>query len=125
VDVSAWSKLRFLQKESSEIQQTTGGIHNRKFGRVVTGRRRDSAGLEPPWPLKARLLLWCGIAVLTATGCLGIYGEVFSLWKTWTSDPLRSIGMLIPPASILLTLRVWRMAGTAAGTSSGGTEPPP
>lgn len=67
--------------------------------------------LEPPWPLKASLLLWFGIAVLTAAGCLGFYREISILWTIWTSDPLRSIGMLIPPASIVLTLRVWRQYG--------------
>src|SRR5208282_890309 len=33
------------------------------------------------------------------------------LWRCWTTDPLRSIGMLIPPASVILTLRVWRQNG--------------
>jgi len=52
--------------------------------------------------------LWYGIAFLTMAGCLGIYRELIVLWGTWTGDPLRSIGLLIPPASIVLTLRVWR-----------------
>ncbi len=53
-------------------------------------------------------LLWCGIAAVTAVGCLGIYRDIFVLWKIWTTDPLRSIGMLIPLVSLVLTLRVWR-----------------
>ena len=57
------------------------------------------------------IVLWCSIAVLTAAGCLGIGREIALLWRCWTTDPLRSIGMLIPPTSILLTLRVWRHAG--------------
>ena len=68
-------------------------------------------GSEPPWPMRDLLLLWCGIAVLTAAGCLGIYREILALWIFWTTDPLRSIGMLIPPASIVLTFRVWRQCG--------------
>ena len=56
-------------------------------------------------------LLWCAIALLTAAGCLGIYREISELWTFWTTDPLRSIGMLIPPWSIVLTLRVWRRHG--------------
>jgi exosortase J len=52
--------------------------------------------------------LWCAIAFLAAAGCLGIERELALLWRCWTTDPLRSIGMLIPPASIILTLRVWR-----------------
>jgi exosortase J len=55
--------------------------------------------------------LWCSIAILTAVGCLGIERELALLWRCWTTDPLRSIGMLIPPVSIFLTLRVWRQFG--------------
>ncbi len=54
--------------------------------------------------------LWCGIALLTAAGCFGFYRELLGLWMVWTTDPLRSIGMLIPLASIVLTLRVWRQS---------------
>jgi exosortase J len=50
-------------------------------------------------------------ALLAAAGCLGIHREIAELWTFWTTDPLRSIGMLIPPASIVLTLRVWRRHG--------------
>ncbi len=62
-----------------------------------------------PW--RAKLLLGCGVALLTAAGCLGIYREIEVLWTFWTTDPLRSIGMLIPPVSVLLTLRAWRQTG--------------
>ena len=57
------------------------------------------------------LLLWLGIALLTAAGCLGIHREIAILWNVWTTDPLRSIGMLIPPTAIALTLLVWRQQG--------------
>jgi exosortase J len=57
------------------------------------------------------IALWWGIALLTAAGCLGVHREMHVLWTVWTTDPLRSIGMLIPPASIVLTLRVWRQHG--------------
>jgi exosortase J len=53
-------------------------------------------------------LVWCGVALVTAAGCLGIHRDLVSLWALWIGDPLRSIGMLIPPVSILLTLRVWK-----------------
>jgi len=59
----------------------------------------------------ANFLLGSGMALQTAAGCLGILPEIETLWKFWTTDPLRSIGILIPPVSILLTLRVWRQAG--------------
>ena len=56
----------------------------------------------------AKVALWCGIALLAAVGSLGIYHDFLDLWGVWTTDPLRSIGLLIPPASIALTLGVWR-----------------
>ena len=77
----------------------------------------DQAALDPAEPDPAAIshrptppsvALWCSIAVLTAVGCLGIERELALLWRCWTTDPLRSIGMLIPPVSIFLTLRVWR-----------------
>ena len=58
-----------------------------------------------------RFFLGCSFAVLAAVGCLGLYRELALLWVNWTGDPLRSIGILIPPASIWLTLRVWRQCG--------------
>ena len=63
---------------------------------------------------KSQLLLWCGMAVLTAVGCLGIYPELVTLWGLWTGSPLHSIGILIPPASIVLFLRAWRQNGWEA-----------
>jgi exosortase J len=62
-------------------------------------------------PASPSIALWCVIAVLAGAGCLGIERELALLWRCWTTDPLRSIGMLIPPASIILTLRVWRQNG--------------
>jgi len=56
------------------------------------------------------VLVSCCIGVLAAIGCFGISPQIAHLWIAWTSDPLRSIGMLIPPVSILLTLRIWRQA---------------
>ncbi|MGD0156476.1 MAG: exosortase J [Terracidiphilus sp.] len=65
----------------------------------------DLASARPSAPSP---LVWCVIAILAAAGCLGISHELALLWRCWTTDPLRSIGMLIPPASIALTLLVWR-----------------
>jgi exosortase J len=56
-------------------------------------------------------LLWCAMALLAAAGCLGIHREIAELWTFWTTNPLLSIGMLIPPTAIVLTLRVWRQHG--------------
>ncbi len=71
----------------------------------------ERAALEPragSRPTTPPVALWCAIGLLAAAGCLGIERELALLWRCWTTDPLRSIGMLIPPASIILTLRVWR-----------------
>ncbi|MGA2571296.1 MAG: exosortase J [Terracidiphilus sp.] len=62
-------------------------------------------------PSARSLALGCTVAILCAAGCLGIGRELALLWNCWTTDPLRSIGMLIPPASLVLTLRVWRQSG--------------
>jgi exosortase J len=62
-------------------------------------------------PVSPSVAIWCAIAVLAAAGCLGIERELALLWRCWTTDPLRSIGMLIPPVSIILTLRVWKQNG--------------
>ena len=75
----------------------------------------DQTALEPVAdsrrPAAPSIALWCAIGLLAAAGCLGIERELALLWRCWTTDPLRSIGMLIPPASIILTLRVWRQNG--------------
>ena len=72
----------------------------------------EQAALDPDAnsrrPASPSIALWCSIAILAAAGCLGIERELALLWRCWTTDPLRSIGMLIPPVSIVLTLRVWR-----------------
>ncbi|MFP5229053.1 MAG: exosortase J [Acidobacteriota bacterium] len=48
-----------------------------------------------------------GLALL---GCLGMASILLQLWDIWTDDPLKSIGMLIVPVSVILTLRIWRQA---------------
>jgi exosortase J len=79
---------------------------------AIATPQADQAALEPAMdcrqPTPPSIAIWCSIAVLTAAGCLGIERELALLWRCWTTDPLRSIGMLIPPVSIVLTLRVWR-----------------
>jgi len=55
--------------------------------------------------------MWLWIAILAALAGLGLATSLISLWEAWTDDPLRSIGMLIVPAALILTLRVWRQNG--------------
>jgi exosortase J len=71
---------------------------------MVPGAKSRLTGANAP-------LLWCAMALLTAAGCLGIRLEIAELWTSWMTDPLRSFGILIPPASIVLTLRVWHRYG--------------
>jgi exosortase J len=75
----------------------------------------DQAALDPDAdfrrPTSPSIALWCSIAILAAAGCLGIERELALLWRCWTTDPLRSIGMLIPPTSIVLVLRAWKQNG--------------
>jgi hypothetical protein len=53
---------------------------------------------------RGRLLWWC-LALLVALGTLGLSPQLMFLWDIWTTDPLRSIGMLIVLASVVLLLR--------------------
>ncbi len=71
---------------------------------IVPGAKSRLARAKAP-------LLWCMMALLAAAGCLGIHREIAELWTFWMTDPLRSFGILIPPTSILLTLRVWKRQG--------------
>lgn len=54
---------------------------------------------------------WIWLAAVVAVGTLGLAPVFMGLWEVWTNDPLRSIGMLIVPASIILTLREWKKGG--------------
>src|SRR5271166_955594 len=49
--------------------------------------------------------------LVLGAAALGLYcfaPQLSVLWKAWTTDPLRSSGILIPPVSLLLCLRAWR-----------------
>lgn len=48
------------------------------------------------------------VALLSVLGLTSILSSVRTLWWLWTTDPLKSIGMVIPVVSFLLVLRVWR-----------------
>jgi len=45
------------------------------------------------------------LALLTVLPCLGF------LWASWTSDPLKSVGIFVPPVCFVLILRAWRSQG--------------
>src|SRR5665213_824682 len=49
-----------------------------------------------------------GISIL---GVFAIFSTVLFLWALWTTDPLKSIGGLIPIVSLVLILRAWQSIG--------------
>ncbi len=57
----------------------------------------------------AGVRFWLYLTGLVALGALGLSPVLMNLWAIWTNDPLRSIGMLIVPAGIILTLREWKL----------------
>ncbi len=64
------------------------------------------------------------IFALLAAGLVGALGLVFcfswqlsDLWRTWTTDPLRSIGMAIPVATAILAIRAWHLDDWSRGGS--------
>ena len=50
-------------------------------------------------------------ALLAVLGLTTIWSSVILLWYLWTTDALKSIGMVVPVVSFLLILRVWRSLG--------------
>jgi exosortase J len=52
--------------------------------------------------------------VLAVLGLSTIWLTVLSLWILWTTDALKSIGMVIPVVSLILILRAWRRLGWQA-----------
>ncbi|MGA9673169.1 MAG: exosortase J [Terracidiphilus sp.] len=55
-------------------------------------------------------IFWCCLSLLVALGTLGLSPQLIFLSSIWV-DPLRSIGMPIMAAGIVLVLRVWRQNG--------------
>jgi exosortase J len=56
-------------------------------------------------------LLWSCIGLLSVAGYAGIYPQLSKLLEIWTTDPLRSLGILILPTSIVLIMYLWRQSG--------------
>lgn len=67
-----------------------------------------AAAVVPSSRLPRNLWIYAAVAplaLLTALPCLGI------LWASWTSDPLKSAGIFVPPVCFVLILRAWRSLG--------------
>jgi exosortase J len=48
---------------------------------------------------------------LAVLGAVTIWPSLLTLWSMWTTDALKSIGMVIPLVSLVLILRVWKSLG--------------
>lgn len=58
--------------------------------------------------------------LLTVLGATAIWPTVLFLWSLWTTDALKSVGMIIPLVSLILILRVWRSLGWEMSGSGWG-----
>jgi len=100
------AKIPPFLKVSTLLQSATAGADD-----SCEGPSAGEANLNHP--ARSRLtrakLMW--VAVLTALGVVGMAPTLLRLWDVWTDDPLKSLGMLIVPASVVLTLRLWRQMG--------------
>src|SRR5215469_13792183 len=74
--------------------------------RPVSAPLNDQGFSHPSLPISWICL--CAAIVLGAIGLSPVWAE---LWEIWTTDPLRSIGMLIVPVAIILIAREWRSTG--------------
>src|SRR5699024_6923892 len=73
-------------------------------------------GMESAEQRRPAWLAITAAALVIALGyALCFHREWWSLWQTWTTDPLRSIGMAIPPASLILAVRAWRLEDWSRG----------
>jgi exosortase J len=88
----------------------SGGVLSSSGGVQVASSPAQEA-TTPPVRTGDHRVMWTCIAALAALGTLGLSPDLLKLWEMWTDDPLKSVGMLIVPAGILLTLRVWRQTG--------------
>jgi exosortase J len=100
------TQLRFMK--SGILQSVTAGVQDPSSTPPDGVPTQDNAGERARSSRKTFMLL---IAVLAGLGAIGLSATTIRLWDDWTDDPLRSIGMLLVPAGVLLTIRVWRQSG--------------
>ena len=61
------------------------------------------------WPVPSWISGKSGLAaVLAVLGLATIWTSMRMLWSLWTTDALKSIGMIVPVVSFVLVLRAWR-----------------
>src|ERR1700761_6021963 len=67
--------------------------------------RLDPKPVRKPLPFQAVLTL---ASLCAAAGLLTIWPSVRSLFDIWTTDDLKSMGMVVPLVCYLLILRAWK-----------------
>ena len=72
---------------------------------------------SPAYKLTHPLLVPSIASALAILGLATIASAVLSLWSLWTTDALKSIGMVVPVVSLILVLRAWRTLGWEADGS--------
>lgn len=82
----------------------------KRVGASASADRDASAGSN-------RRLAIAAIILIAAAGLYIFSYQLRGLWEIWTSNALRSIGLLIPPVSLWLALRAWRGHDWRAGGS--------
>ena len=64
-----------------------------------------------PHPARNQVVDWlllCAVVVVSVVGLWWMLGtQVVRLWGLWTGNGLASIGMLMPVAAVILTVRAW------------------
>lgn len=91
---------------------------NQRLSEAASGTTvSTSARPAVDWPT---LLLGC---VLALAGLYVFSSHIADLWLRWNNDALRSIGMLMPPATVWLALRAWNLKDWCNGGSWWGLPP--
>jgi len=70
--------------------------------------RTGALHITPAWSLPLPILAAVALILL---GISSIWPTALTLYAMWVNDPLKSIGMLVPIASLVLILRAWRALG--------------
>src|SRR5271166_250209 len=97
--MGASSSTRLIEDGTSLSPLVSGSAAN---GSGELSGQRDYVIASP--------LVWIWIGLLTIAGYAGVFPQLSKLWEIWTTDPLRSIGILILPTSVFLIVYAWRQS---------------
>ena len=77
---------------------------------TIAWTREFLSGRSDGASLRATAAAGCA-GLLCVLGLASIWPTLMALWAMWTTDALKSIGMVVPVISFVLVLRVWRQLG--------------